>query len=46
MKKILSSGTKKSNQKAPDKKGDFITVQKTALGKMKCGGKMKKSKKK
>lgn len=46
MKRILSSGTGKTSPKAPDKKGDFITVQKKALGNMKCGGKMKKGKKK
>jgi hypothetical protein len=44
-KKILAAGAgKKSNPKAPDKTGNWISVQKKALGKMKCGGKTKKGK--
>lgn len=42
MKKVLSGGTEPQKTKSPDKKGAFITVQKTALGKMKCGGRTKK----
>jgi hypothetical protein len=42
MKKVLAAGAGKSpNTKAPDKKGSFISVQKTALGKAKCGKKLK-----
>ena len=42
MKKILSAGAGKSNKKAPDKKGEYIDVQKRTLGNLKCGGKLKK----
>ncbi len=44
VKKYQAGGTTKSVGKAPDKKGDFITVQKRTLGNMKKGGKLSKKK--
>lgn len=40
--KNISAGVTKATGKAPDKKGDYITVQKRTLGNMKKGGKAKK----
>jgi hypothetical protein len=42
-KKMQAGGTTKSTGKAPDKKGDYITVQKRTLGNMEKGGKMAKA---
>jgi hypothetical protein len=43
--KMQAGGTTKSTGKAPDKKGDYITVQKRTLGNMKKGGKVASKKK-
>jgi hypothetical protein len=43
-KKMQAGGTTKAIGKAPDKKGDYITVQKRTLGNMKKGGKLSKKK--
>ena len=52
IKKAQAGGVMKpSNPKSPDKKGNFIAVQKKTLAKgktkkcLKCGGKVKKGKK-
>jgi hypothetical protein len=37
-KKLIASGTGGANKKAPDKRGDFIQIQKRTLGKMNYGG--------
>jgi hypothetical protein len=42
-KKMQAGGTTKTTGKAPDKKGDYITVQKRTLGNMKKGGKVDKA---
>jgi hypothetical protein len=42
--KNLAAGVTKTTKKAPNKKGDFITVQNRTLGNMKKGGKMSKKK--
>lgn len=44
VKKYQAGGTTKSMPKAPDKKGDFITVQKRTLKNMEGGGKVTKAK--
>lgn len=40
---LVAAGVTKSTKKAPDIKGDFITVQKRTLGKMQTGGKVSKA---
>jgi hypothetical protein len=39
--KNLAAGVTKTTKKAPNKKGDFITVQNRTLGNMEYGGTMK-----
>lgn len=42
--KNISAGVADKKTKVPDKKGNFIDVQKRTLGNMKKGGKVKKGK--
>ena len=42
-KKMQAGGVTKTTGKAPDIKGDYITVQKRTLGNMKGGGKVTKA---
>lgn len=44
MKKMQAGGVTSKTEKAPDKKGAYIDVQKRNLPKAKCGKKMKKGK--